>query len=176
MAIADMAGGDWPQRIRAAAVALTKSAVDDTISRDVMLLEHINEAFGDETHVSTVVLLERLRDRDESPWRDIKGKPLDSRGLAVRLKGYGIRSKTVRIGDSTPKGYDAADFDDAWKRYLPGASDTRHNRHNRHIIDNKNNIVADVADVADGIGPDGDPFETIKDPDRRLRVIGGAAK
>ena len=174
LAIADAAGGDWPQRIRAAAVALTNSAADDIISRGVLLLGHIKDAFGDDSRVATTVLLERLRDRDESPWRDIKGKPLDSRGLAVRLKGYGIKSKTVRIGDSTPKGYDATDFDDAWKRYLPPALDSRHIRHKRHIIDNKNNIVADVADVADGIGTGADPFETLKDPGRRLRVIGVA--
>jgi len=66
-----------------------------------------------------------------------------------------------------PKGYDAADFADSWRRYLPSASDIRHKRNNRHIFDNKNNFVADVADVAAGLATesDGDPFACLKDPD-----------
>lgn len=153
LAIADMAGGEWPTKARAAAVALTRSAVEDNTSRGVLLLEHVREAFGGETHIATAVLLDRLRDRDELPWKDIKGKPLDSRGMAVRLKGYGIKSKTVRIGDSTPKRYDAADFADAWKRYLPSPDPIRRKSNIRHIFDNKNNFVADVADVAANIAP-----------------------
>ena len=34
-----------------------------------------------------------------------RGKPLDERGLANRLRQYGVKSQTVRIGDATPKGY-----------------------------------------------------------------------
>ena len=152
-AIADMAGGDWPRRVRDAALALTRSAVEDNTSRGVLLLGHIQEAFGEDAHIPTNVLLDRLRDRDESPWKDIRGKPLDSRGLAVRLKGYGIKSKTVRLGESTAKGYDAADFADAWKRYLPPAETMRHKGNIRHIFDNKNNFVTDVPDVTADIGP-----------------------
>ena len=46
----------------------------------VELLAHVREAFGKDQHLATVTLLERLRERDESPWRDIYGKPLDDRG------------------------------------------------------------------------------------------------
>ena len=147
LAIADMAGGEWPAKARAAAVALTRSAIEDSTSRGVSLLEHVREAFDGETHIATAVLLDLLRDRDELPWKDIKGKPLDSRGLAVRLKGYGIKSKTVRIGETTAKGYDSTDFADAWKRYLPSPEPVRHKGNIRHIFDNKNNFVTDVTDV-----------------------------
>jgi len=145
LAIAELAGGDWPARGRAAALYLTRNASDETITSGVELLAHIREAFGSEPYLATTVLLERLHGRDESPWLDIRGKALDSRGLALRLKGYGIKSKTVRIGESTPKGYDAADFADAWRRYLPSGSDIRHKGNNRHKIDNNNKNVADVA-------------------------------
>jgi hypothetical protein len=151
VAIADAAGGDWPKRARDAAVALTKSGVEETQSRGVTLLEHIREAIGQEPYIATTTLLDRLRERDESPWRDIKGKPLDSRGLALRLKGYGIKSKTVRVSGSTPKGYDSADFADAWKRYLAPSQDIRHKGNSRHIFESKNNFVADVSDVAGGM-------------------------
>jgi hypothetical protein len=150
LAIADAAGSDWPTRARAAAVFLTNRAADETLTAGVELLAHIRDAFGDEPYLATTALLDRLRDRDESPWRDIRGRPLDDRGLARRLKGYGIRSKTVRVDGKTPKGYDAADFADAWKRYLPPLTDVRHKGNSRHIFDNKNNFVAGVAVVAAG--------------------------
>ncbi len=49
----------------------------------------------------------------------MRGKPLDQRGLARHLRQYGIKSRTVRIGEATPKGYERADFFDAWSRYIP---------------------------------------------------------
>src|SRR5262245_34719317 len=65
----------------------------------------------------------RLCDRDESPWTDVLGKPLDGRGLALRLKDYGIKFKAVRISDAAFRGYTADDFFDAWERYLPPVTD-----------------------------------------------------
>lgn len=81
------------------------------------------------------------------------------------MKGYGIKSKVVRIGERTPRGYASEDFADAWKRYLPPSSDERNKCNKRNNIDNKNNYVADVADVAEGMadGKDNDPFASLKD-------------
>lgn len=93
-----------------------------------------------------------------------RGKPLDERGLAKRLKPYSIKSKVVRIGERTPRGYTAEDFNDAWHRYLPAlGAEERNKRNKRNNIDNKNNYVADVADVAHGAPEDGDPFASLKD-------------
>src|SRR5262249_21397490 len=53
----------------------------------------------------------------ESPWNEInKGKPLTDRGLAVRLRGYGIKPKLVRIGSTVARGYRQEDFTEAWRR------------------------------------------------------------
>lgn len=67
---------------------------------------------------STDSLLADLRALDESPWGDWYGKPLTARGLAKLLRPYEVRSTQVRIDDKTPRGYQLADFADAWKRYL----------------------------------------------------------
>jgi hypothetical protein len=187
LTVADEAGGDWPTRARAAAVHLTQRATDESMTAGVELLAHVRDAFGNEQHLSTVTLLERLRDRDESPWRDIRGKPLDDRGLAKRLKPYGIKSKTVRAEGRTPKGYGVGDFTDAWKRYLPPSSDERHKGNSRHIFDKQNNFVADVADVAaiwaQGNGHDDAPepgsfepeeFDGLRDMPVHLRRRGAA--
>ena len=96
LAIADEAGDDWPERAREAAVYLTKAHVDD-LTKGVELLAHIREAFGDADKLHTVTLLQKLCNRDKSPWMEAHyGKPLTDRGLAIRLKPYGIKSKPVR--------------------------------------------------------------------------------
>jgi hypothetical protein len=59
---------------------------------------------------------------DESPWGDLRGKPLDARGLSRRLSAYDVKPKNLRIDGKIPKGYDAADLADPWSRYLTDAS------------------------------------------------------
>jgi len=49
----------------------------------------------------------------------MRGKPLDSGGLANLLKEYSVRSITVRMGTITVKSYRRADLVDVWRRYLP---------------------------------------------------------
>jgi hypothetical protein len=66
----------------------------------------------------TEEILSGLHSLPESIWADIKGKSLDDRGLASRLRKYGIKPKVFRIGGSTPRGYSRADLVDAWARYL----------------------------------------------------------
>ena len=123
LAIADMAGGDWPARGRAALVYLTGAAKDDTISSGRELLAHIKEAFLNADKIWTETLLRRLCERDESPWADIKGKPLTGRALAVMLKHYRIKSNSdVKIDGINRKGYRKSDFEDPWKRYLPASA------------------------------------------------------
>src|SRR5262249_17486975 len=75
--------------------------------------------FGEADIVFTTVILKALHDLPEAPWSDLKNKPLNDRGLALRLRQYGIKSKQVRIGEATLKGYERADFIDVWARYLP---------------------------------------------------------
>lgn len=118
LAIADLAGGEWPKRARVAAVALVALAKESTPSLGVRLLHDVRTAFADRDQVATRELLELLHAAEESPWGDLRGKPLDDRGLARRLSAYGIKPTTIRTALSTPKGYRRTDFHDAWKRYL----------------------------------------------------------
>jgi hypothetical protein len=122
LAVADAAGGDWPAAARAAAVAMVAQAKESTPSLGVRLLGDLRLVFEELDRIATTGLLERLKALEEAPWYDLRGKPLDARGLARILKPYGVASKTVREGDFTAKGYERADFADAWARYLPAAS------------------------------------------------------
>jgi hypothetical protein len=56
---------------------------------------------------------------EESVWADLKGNPINDRGLARRLQPYEVVSKTIRDGNWIGRGYARADFYDAWERYLP---------------------------------------------------------
>src|SRR5262245_62176167 len=143
LAVADAAGGDWPQRARDAAVALVGAARDAEPSLGIRLLIDTKTVF-DQTSADalpTTVILKALVDLPESPWGDLKGKAITDRSLARRLHQYGIKPKVVRVGENTPRGYHRADFHDAWLRYCPcgdtaeaqQAQQTQHTAKNRHF-------------------------------------------
>jgi uncharacterized protein DUF3631 len=122
IAVADLAGGKWPGTARAAAIALVTRLVEDRreASLGLRLLSDMRVVLGKDPHKTTVAILDRLQKLDESPWTDIKGKPLTDRGLAVRLRHYGIKPVVLKTGPkSTARGYRKDDFADAWHRYLP---------------------------------------------------------
>jgi hypothetical protein len=124
IAIADAAGGRWSERARVAAVALVAEAKEDTPSLGVRLLQDLRTVFAGQSQLPTQEILDRLADMEEAPWGDLKGRPLDSRRLAYMLRPYNIKSRTIRQGASTPRGYTAEDLQDAWDRYVPPSPDT----------------------------------------------------
>jgi hypothetical protein len=117
VAIADLAGGPWPQRARRACLALTADVDQDDASAAERLLADLREVFADSERLTTTTILERLHLIDEAPWDDWFGKPLNARSLAKLLRPYGIKSKNVRVGTEQAKGYERADLADAWRRY-----------------------------------------------------------
>jgi Protein of unknown function (DUF3631)/Domain of unknown function (DUF3854) len=121
IAVADAAGGDWPERARAACTELAAAAETGEASLGVRLLADLAEVFGAADQLPTAVILDRLHKLDEAPWAALGklGKPLDARGLATRLRGYDVRSAVIRVGELTPRGYRAADLHDPWTRYVP---------------------------------------------------------
>jgi hypothetical protein len=187
--ISDAIGGKWPELARRAAVALVAESKEVEPSLGIRLLADLRTVFGDHETMASKAMLAALQELPESPWRDLKGKPLDERGLAHRLKQYGVRSKNIALGTSRPKGYVRADLHDAWVRYLPSPSGKSATGATNaidpgisaedvadvadsmaevadapHTDANKNSNVADVADVADLSGHGGDPG-----PDNRRR-------
>jgi Protein of unknown function (DUF3631) len=121
IAVADAAGGAWPSRARAAAVALVAAAKEDVPSLGVRLLADLRVIFDKRDAMRTTDILSALHALEEAPWSDLKGKPLNPRGLATRLRQYGITRKKVRFGSETTWGYARADLVDAWTRYLSPA-------------------------------------------------------
>jgi Protein of unknown function (DUF3631) len=122
LAIADLAGGDWPGLARSAAVALSGSAEEQ--SKGVKLLEGIRrvlEAKGG-TRITSDSLCRALCELEDAPWADHSGSAiLTTRRLAAELKPFGISPRVFREKNRTPRGYVLDQFEDAFARYLPSS-------------------------------------------------------
>jgi Protein of unknown function (DUF3631) len=104
-----------------AAVTLVGVQRDAQPSLGIRLLSDIKMVFDESgrPHLPTKVLIASLIALEESPWGDLKGRQLDERALASRLRKYEVKPKTLRLDAvTTIKGYERTDFYDAWARYL----------------------------------------------------------
>jgi putative DNA primase/helicase len=121
LAIADIAGGEWPKRARDAACLLSGEGHDAT-SIDVELLADIKLAFGEADEIRSVDLVAKLTADPERPWAEWRhGKPLTQKQLGGLLGPFEIISETVRVpGLADAKGYKRVRFEAAWEAYLPG--------------------------------------------------------
>ncbi len=122
LAIADLAGEDWPQRARQAALALAAGSASNDESARTQLLSDIQSLFTerDTPFLPSEDVVLHLVGLEERPWAEWgKGKPLSKCQLAKLLRPFGIRPRVQRVRSETPRGYVAADFEDAFARYLP---------------------------------------------------------
>ena len=122
LAVADAAGGHWPDTARAACLELLQVAADREVSLGVRLLEDMRAVFGDRDAMHTQDILDRLNGLDEAPWGDLYGKPMQPRLLARMLKRYDVSSVKVKVDGRSLQGYRREDLWDSWERYLPSVS------------------------------------------------------
>jgi hypothetical protein len=129
LAVADLAGGAWPNLARRAATELVKAAREIEPSLNIRLLEDLRTIFEGEEHkdaghLATKTILAELCLFEIAPWNNLKGKPITDNQLARRLRQYGVKSKTLRLEDNVfAKGYAREDLHDVWQRYLPRLPD-----------------------------------------------------
>lgn len=120
LSIADMAGGNWPQRARQAAVTMSASRSEQTAG--ILLLEDLRSLFlihGD--RMQTTTILAALNEMDDRPWPEwSRGRELTPRGLGRLLSPFDIHPRSIRVSNGeTPKGYLHEQFSDSFTRYLP---------------------------------------------------------
>lgn len=168
LAVAALAGGPWLDRARQAALALSAARDGEDDGAGVRLLRNLKAVFEQKAaeQLSSADLVAALAGELEWGWS------LTQQGLAFLLAPFQIKSKTIRIGDKTPKGYPRKSFIDAWSRYL--VPDPQHPQHlngdadlgplfdpqqSPCVADGKSSLShekqRDVADVADRELPDG---------------------
>lgn len=119
-AIADIAGGRWPEHARTVANAAELSKEDQ--SKRTMMLSDIRDFFAARPGVDRgpsadlAAALGGMENRPWSEWRN--GKPITPAALARLLAPFGIIPGTRRDGEHTFKGYLRADFTEVFAMYL----------------------------------------------------------
>jgi hypothetical protein len=120
LALADLAGGRWPQLAREAAVNLGASA-EENHSIGTLLLEichafviyRVNRIFSRD-------LVAILNDSESRAWSDLcDGKELDERRLSALLRPYGIKPAPIWVKEFHARGYLLDDFREVFRRYIP---------------------------------------------------------
>jgi 5S rRNA maturation endonuclease (ribonuclease M5) len=128
LAIADLAGNEWPRLARTAAGKLTADSEAEAESKKVRLLADIRAVFEElavDRLPSATLVAELAKDAD-GPWAAYgrRGKPITQRQVATLLSdfttpsGAEIKPRNIRTDGKVPKGYARDDFADAFERYL----------------------------------------------------------
>jgi hypothetical protein len=124
LSVAQAAGGPWPDLAAAACLHFVEAvATEAKESLPVLLLRDLRTVFADVDALHSGDILTGLHALDESPWSNLRGAPLDARGLARMLGSYGVRSVQVFRDGRNQRGYRRADLYDPWQRYLPVGPD-----------------------------------------------------
>ena len=123
LAIADLAGGEWPQAARRAIVELcTQAQIDDDSSRVRALFDIRQVLKADE--MPSQYLCDDLAKIEGSPWGEwSKGKAITPIKLVKLLKPLEIYPGQIQNGNA--RGYKRCDFQDAFSRYLPSIPPTQ---------------------------------------------------
>jgi putative DNA primase/helicase len=118
-AIADAVGGDWPQRAREIAIALSGKE-SETDSAKILLLRDLHLLFAETgERITSEKIVAYLIEIEGRPWAEWKNsKPITKTGLARLLSAFGIRPAKWREGPETLRGYERADFEGVFDRYL----------------------------------------------------------
>lgn len=120
LAIADAAGGRWPDLARSVA-ARAAARTETTISPGISMLSDFRDMFRDQhtDRLATGEAISALAARDDRPWATYhRGRAITAYEIAKLLLPFGIHPTTLRFGDTTAKGYFISNFHDAFDRYL----------------------------------------------------------
>src|SRR5262249_3091491 len=120
-AIADAAGGTWPEQARKAALTLSGSASEADTSAAVQALADLRDLFRKRRadRIRSAEIVADLAEMLDRPWPEwARGKPLTQRQLARLLRPFGVQPRKIRLGEETAQGYLLEDLQDTFERYL----------------------------------------------------------
>jgi putative DNA primase/helicase len=119
-AIAECLGDGWVEKAHQAARALSITHDEIKCSGEELLrdIKKVFEAEGT-SKLATIKLIERLCSDSEGPWSSFANmKPITPRDVSNLLADFDIVSKNLRFSDTVVKGYELAQFEDAFARYV----------------------------------------------------------
>jgi hypothetical protein len=120
--IAQHAGGGWPEQARRSAIYLSRAPYEPSVG--VQLLAALRATFTkNRTDITSEQVVQELLADPNSPWREYRGRgPITKNQVAALLRDYDIRPVVVhptKRADFSRHGYRAAQFEDAFARFLP---------------------------------------------------------
>jgi hypothetical protein len=126
LAVADLAGGRWPDWVRIAARRFVAKAADSA-SVKVELLMDMAEVMNGQDRVTSEDLVNALNQMADRPWPtwNKSGKPITQIQVSRMVKGFDVKPTKYRTGDKTVRGYHKAEVVAAQSRYAP-ATDPEH--------------------------------------------------
>ena len=125
LAIADAAGGVWPERARRAAVMMVKNRKLSPKNLSEILLRDVRDIFADSGAkvIGSSELAAQLAEMETRPWPEMAdGREITPARVARLLAPFGIEPVAMRGGTRVFRGYRVTQFRDAFERYLgPGS-------------------------------------------------------
>lgn len=124
IAIADLAGGGWPERARQAAILANAKAEEEDLGEQA--IRHIRAVFlfKGRDRLASQAICDELAKMEGSPWPEYRnGKPMTTNALARLLNPFDVRPKQLTIDGKNQKGYEVELFKDVWARYPGGQTD-----------------------------------------------------
>lgn len=122
LALADLAGGSWPQAARQAAIGLSASGQESDPIGALLLDVFVLFAMHNADRLFSRTLVEGLDGFVDRPWMARrKRKQTTELWLAQQLRPYGVVPRSLRIDGARGKGYLEEDFKDVFRRYIPRA-------------------------------------------------------
>ena len=124
LAIADVAEGIWPDRARDAARLLSGVGKRADGSVRVLLLSDLRALFDElgTCRLASQQIVKALTDREDRPWPEWRqGRPLSTQQLATLLRHFDVRPGQMKIDGKKVRGYERADLEETWDRYLTPA-------------------------------------------------------
>ena len=122
LAIADLAGGRWPELARETACQVSRAGAESDSLR-VELLRDIQAMFKrlGVDRIPSELLVDELCKSAETRWADFSrgGKRITQRQLAGLLKLFEIQPRDIRFDSGVKKAYAVDWFQDAFRRYIP---------------------------------------------------------
>jgi hypothetical protein len=112
LAVAQIAGGDWPARALDAFAKLTAKPRTYPDEPGLTLLDDIRQIFAElgSDRITSQELVELVCSRADRPYAQPSSINYDASKLARRLAPFGIRSRAVRIGERSYRGYRIGQF------------------------------------------------------------------
>ena len=122
------AGGGWPEQACRSAICLSRAPYEPSVG--VQLLAALRAMFTkNRTEITSEQAVQELVADPDSPWHEYRGRgPITKNQVAALLRDFDIRPVVLhptKRADFSRHGYRAAQFDDAFARFLPDEPNIR---------------------------------------------------